>query len=96
MEHTTRKIENTKSLVSFKWKLKYWKFTNCPYPICNTYIGEVDYLNLNCLHKRNYYNEMFVRMLTVHCDQNNSYEITMNGFQFRKKRNKQRNFRSQL
>ena len=24
---------------------------------------------------------MFVRMLTVHCDQNNSYEITINGFQ---------------
>ena len=29
-------------------------------------------------------NEMFVRMLTVHCDQNNSYEITINGFQVRK------------
>ena len=28
-------------------------------------------------------NEMFVRMLTVHCDQNNSYEITINGFQVR-------------
>ena len=28
--------------------------------------------------------EMFVRMLTVHCDQNNSYEITINGFQVRK------------
>ena len=27
--------------------------------------------------------EMFVRMLTVHCDQNNSYEITINGFQVR-------------
>ena len=27
---------------------------------------------------------MFVRMLTVHCDQNNSYEITINGFQGRK------------
>ena len=26
---------------------------------------------------------MFVRMLTVHCDQNNSYEITINGFQVR-------------
>ena len=24
---------------------------------------------------------MFVRMLTVHCDQNDSYEITINGFQ---------------
>ena len=24
---------------------------------------------------------MFVRVLTVHCDQNNSYEITINGFQ---------------
>ena len=32
--------------------------------------------------------EMFVRMLTIHCDQNNSYEITINGFQVRKnKRN---------
>ena len=29
-------------------------------------------------------NKMFVRMLTVHCDQNNSYEITLNGFQVRK------------
>ena len=28
--------------------------------------------------------EMFARMLTVHCDQNNSYEITINGFQVRK------------
>ena len=28
--------------------------------------------------------EMFVRMLTVHCDQKNSYEITINGFQVRK------------
>ena len=28
--------------------------------------------------------EMFVRILTVHCDQNNSYEITINGFQVRK------------
>ena len=28
--------------------------------------------------------EMFVRMLTVHCDKNNSYEITINGFQVRK------------
>ena len=28
--------------------------------------------------------EMLVRMLTVHCDQNNSYEITINGFQVRK------------
>ena len=28
--------------------------------------------------------KMFVRMLTVHCDQNNSYEITINGFQVRK------------
>ena len=27
---------------------------------------------------------MFVRMLTVHCDQNNSYEMTINGFQVRK------------
>ena len=30
------------------------------------------------------FDEMFVRMLTVHCDQNNSYEITINGFQVRK------------
>ena len=28
--------------------------------------------------------QMFVRMLTVNCDQNNSYEITINGFQVRK------------
>ena len=28
--------------------------------------------------------EMFVRILTVHCDQNNGYEITINGFQVRK------------
>ena len=28
--------------------------------------------------------EMFVRMLTVYCDQNNSYEITINGYQVRK------------
>ena len=28
--------------------------------------------------------EMFVRMLTVHRDQNDSYEITINGFQVRK------------
>ena len=27
---------------------------------------------------------MFVRKLTVHCDQNNNYEITMNGYQARK------------
>ena len=27
---------------------------------------------------------MFVRMLTVHCDQNDSYKITINGFQVRK------------
>ena len=27
---------------------------------------------------------MFVRMLTDHCDQNDSYEITINGFQVRK------------
>ena len=27
---------------------------------------------------------MFVRMLTVHCDQNNSYKISINGFQVRK------------
>ena len=30
------------------------------------------------------YNEMFVRMRTVHLDQNNSNEITINGFQVRK------------
>ena len=33
---------------------------------------------------------MFVIMLTVHCDKNNSYEITINGFQVRK-RNEIRN-----
>ena len=41
--------------------------------------------------------EMFVRMLTVHSDQNNSYEITINGFQVRKMiEMKKRNFRSTL
>ena len=41
--------------------------------------------------------EMFARMLTVHCDQNDSYEITLNGFLSQKnKRNKKRNFRSPL
>ena len=29
-------------------------------------------------------NKMFVRMLAFHCDQNNSYEITLNGFQVRR------------
>ena len=28
--------------------------------------------------------EKFVSMLAVHCNQNNSYEITMNGYQARK------------
>ena len=28
--------------------------------------------------------ETFGRMLAVHCDQNNSYEINMNGYQARK------------
>ena len=28
--------------------------------------------------------EMFLRMQTVHCDRNNSYEITINGYQVRK------------
>ena len=27
---------------------------------------------------------MFVRMLTVHCDENNGYEIPINGYQARK------------
>ena len=27
---------------------------------------------------------MFVRMLTVNCDQNDSYKVTINGFQVRK------------
>ena len=31
-----------------------------------------------------YTGKMFVRMLTVHCDQNNGYEITINGLQVRK------------
>ena len=40
---------------------------------------------------------MFVRKLTVHRDQNNSYEITINGFISQKhKRNKKRNFQSPL
>ena len=33
---------------------------------------------------RQHISEMFVRMLTVHCDQNNSYEITIKGPQVRK------------
>ena len=40
------------------------------------------YVALECL--KIFDIEMFVRMLTVHCDQNNSYEITINGFQVRK------------
>ena len=28
---------------------------------------------------------MFVRMPAVHCDQDNSYEVTMNNYQARKK-----------
>ena len=39
---------------------------------------------------------MFERM-TVHCDRNNSYEMTINGFQVRKINEiKKRNFRSLL
>ena len=34
--------------------------------------------------KQYFFREMFVRMLTVHCDQNNSYEIIIDGFQVRK------------
>ena len=41
-----------------------------------------------CLHRlpraKTIFNEMFVRMLAVHCDQNNSYKITMSGYQARK------------
>ena len=38
---------------------------------------------------------MFVRMLAVHCDQNDSYEITMYGYQAKKiNGNNKRNFRS--
>ena len=37
-------------------------------------------------------NEMFVMMLTVHCDQNDSYEMTMNGFQVRKEKKKETRF----
>ena len=33
--------------------------------------------------------EMFVRMLAVHCDQNYSYEIIMNGYQARKNQQSQ-------
>ena len=40
-------------------------------------------------------NLMFVRMLAVHCDQNDSYEITMYGYQAKKiNGNNKRNFRS--
>ena len=28
--------------------------------------------------------EIFIRMLVVHCDENHSYEITMNGYKARK------------
>ena len=41
--------------------------------------------------------EMFVRIMTVHCGQNNSYDITINGFQVRKiNKIRKRNFRSPL
>ena len=40
---------------------------------------------------------MFVRMLAVHCDQSNGYEISMNGPEWlssqKTQRNKKRNFR---
>ena len=36
-------------------------------------------LPYHSLHKHRIL-EMFVRMLTVHCDQNDSYEITINGY----------------
>ena len=40
---------------------------------------------------------MFVRMLTVHCDQNDSYEVITNGYQVRKdKRSKKHHFRYPL
>ena len=39
----SEELKNTKSLVSFKSKLKDWKFTNCPCSICRTYIAGVGY-----------------------------------------------------
>ena len=40
----SEELKNTKSLVSFKSKLKNWIFTNCPCSICKTYIAGVGYL----------------------------------------------------
>ena len=41
----SEELKNTKSLVSFKSKLKDWKFTNCPCSICRTYIAGVGYID---------------------------------------------------
>ena len=41
----SEELKNTKSLVSFKSKLKNWKFINCPCSICKTYIAGVGYLD---------------------------------------------------
>ena len=41
----SEELKNTKSLVSFKAKLKNWKFTNCPCSICKAYIAGVGYLD---------------------------------------------------
>ena len=38
-------FKNTKSLVSFKSKLKDWQFTNCPCSICRTYVAGVGYID---------------------------------------------------
>ena len=37
-----------------------------------------------CFEKHVGLMKCLLRMLTVHCDQSNSYEITINGFQVRK------------
>ena len=42
-------------------------------------VGEVSKVELIWFHI-----EIFGRMLAVHCDRNNSYQITMNGYQARK------------
>jgi hypothetical protein len=41
----SEELKNTKSLVSFKSKLKDWKFTNCPCSICRTYVAGVGYID---------------------------------------------------
>ena len=49
---------------------------------CKTFFSNIPLILFSIFNKDQL--EMFVRMLTVHCDQNNSYEITINGFQVKK------------